>query len=226
MYTGELSSILKNYKADNFAGRTVNRLHMMYSPFFEQIRDLDGDVVECGVGVGRTFLVFATIMYRDLGFNSKKLFGFDSFEGFPEPSEYDRSERNPKKGEWNYSSPSDIIWTLKLFKCFNEPGFFLKSFSQSNIVLEKGFFSTELFEQAPKSIALLHLDCDLYMSYKICLENLWPLIVSRGLVIFDEYDTPRFPGAKKSIDEYFEERDEKIQYDAISKKYYVRKSEG
>lgn len=211
--TGELPVLLENHERQNFLGNRLNRLHMRYSRFFQEIRDLEGDVVEAGVGVGRTFCVFSTIMYRDLGLESKKLFGFDSFEGFPETHEFDRSSRNPKKGEWNYTNPSEIIWTLKFLKCFSE----------GNIYLVKGFFSNEIFKQAPTRIALLHLDCDLYSSYKTCLESLWPRVVKGGITIFDEYRQPNWPGATKAIDEYFEGKGVRIRYDDNCERYFVKK---
>ena len=32
---------------------------------------------------------------------SKKIYGYDSFEGFPEPNIKDSSFRKPKKGDWS-----------------------------------------------------------------------------------------------------------------------------
>ena len=40
---------------------------------------------------------------------SKKIFGFDSFCGFPNPTKEDRSPRNPKKGDWNILSYEGTI---------------------------------------------------------------------------------------------------------------------
>ena len=65
---------------------------------FEKISNLSGDVVECGIGEGNTFSMFAYLVGSE---GSKRmLWGFDSFEGFPEPDPKDASPRDPKKGEW------------------------------------------------------------------------------------------------------------------------------
>ena len=54
---------------------------------------LRGDIVECGVGNGfhLSFILFNMITKNELG--KKKYYGFDSFEGFPTPSEEDISPR-------------------------------------------------------------------------------------------------------------------------------------
>ena len=71
------------------------------------IEKIPGDIVECGVGRGRSILILATL--NDLLSSSesgqRKIYGYDSFAGFPEPTAEDKSARNPKKGEWS-TSPS------------------------------------------------------------------------------------------------------------------------
>ena len=54
-------------------------------------------------------------------------------------------------------------------------------------------------------IALLHLDCDLYNSYKLCLERCWDYVNTGGVILFDEYhqnSLEKFPGSKLAIDEF------------------------
>ena len=77
-------------------------------------------------------------------------------------------------------------------------------------------------------IAILHLDINLYSGYKACLENLFPKVVSGGVVLFDEYmnktEAADCPGAKKAIDEYFAGKPYKIQRDELYGKYFVVKN--
>jgi hypothetical protein len=73
-------------------------------------------------------------------------------------------------------------------------------------------------------IALLHLDCDLYESYRIALETLYRKVQPGGMVLFDEYDDERWPGARKAIDEFFAFRAEKPQaHPRCDWKYFVQK---
>jgi hypothetical protein len=68
--------------------------------------------------------------------------------------------------------------------------------------LVKDFFDKTLSSYEGR-IALLHLDGDLYESYKVSLEALYDKVVSGGIIMFDEYADPRWLGARKAIDEFF-----------------------
>lgn len=172
--------------------------------------------MECGVGKGRTFQMLALL--NDMEGFKKSLFGFDSFEGFPEPTEEDKSERNPQKGEWNHSTARQVYEGLDKLKLKN---------SSNRIWIYEGFFETSL-NKFNTPISLLHLDVDLYQSYKTCLEKLYPLVSNKGgVIMFDEYanenEVKAFPGAKKAIDEYLGERAKEIKRDEIFGKYYLIK---
>jgi len=73
------------------------------------------------------------------------------------------------------------------------------------------------------------LDCDLYQSYKTCLETLFPLVQTNGIIAFDEYvntmQLASFPGAQKAIDEYLGERLSLILSDKETGQYYLVKPE-
>lgn len=136
----------------------------------DRVLDIEGDVVECGVGKGRTFQMLAILSEAQ----NKSLWGFDSFEGFPEPTSEDRSSRNPQKGEWKKISLKDVYDGLSLLK--------LSSEYLPKIKVIKGFFD----ESLPRAIndinkiSLLHLDVDLYQSYKTCLKYLFSKVAMGG----------------------------------------------
>ena len=180
------------------------------------MRSLDGDIVECGVGWGRSLLYLLCLAQIDP--SVRKVWAFDSFEGFPEPSPEDRSERNPQKGEWK----SDVDSILGMIK---EAGV-SDAFVQSQLTVKKGFFDTSLKYYTGSRIALLHIDVDLYQSYLDVLNQLFSKVISGGVIVFDEYmsesDLKKFPGAKKAIDEFFKGRGE-IQKDSLYGKYYFIK---
>lgn len=180
----------------------------------ERIKGIDGSIVECGVGKGRTFLDFAYLV--SLENKGRTLWGFDSFEGFPEPMAEDNSERNPKKGEWSGTSPGDILKIL-------ERAGMSRSDISKYIRLVPGFVENTLTKYDGGKIAILHIDLDLYEAYRITLDTLFPRVAKGGLVLFDEYGHPNWPGAKKAVDEYFQNKPYKIEYDAPSGKYFVVK---
>ncbi|MBT5638701.1 MAG: hypothetical protein HOJ16_09105 [Candidatus Peribacter sp.] len=184
------------------------------------VQDIPGDVVECGVGKGESLLIFTSLLQAT---GSKKhVWGFDSFEGFPEPSKEDDSIRNPKKGEWSDTSLTGVLGMLR------EAGFSPLDL-RKNVTLVQGFFNESLSKYRGDTIALLHVDVDLYQSYIDVLSALYPKVIKGGVVMFDEYmstgDQLRFPGAQKAIDEYFGDRVSWIQRDEGMGKYYLIKQE-
>lgn len=80
---------------------------LYWREFFELVRGVPGDYVECGVGRGRSLLIVAALnaLLEPEAGGRRKLWAYDSFQGFPEPTPEDRSHRNPMAGEWA-SSPS------------------------------------------------------------------------------------------------------------------------
>ena len=165
------------------------------------VKNIDGDIVECGVGFGHTLFL---LCFRSHIENKKRnLWAFDSFEGFPEPSIEDSSFRNPKKGEWKVITPTDID---DIF--FRRCGLPMKA--KERLIITKGYFSDTLPNNKINKIALLHLDVDLYESYKTCLDNLYQKVAPGGIILFDEYKQKNtqkvFPGAAKAIDQFFSDK--------------------
>lgn len=198
--------------------RIRKRLHIQ--KVFGKISELEGDIVECGVGQMGTFQIIASLLQLQKENSERKLWGFDSFEGFPEPSAEDISPRNPQKGELKYIEAEDVAKFLLILG-------FKKAWVDSNIKIVKGFFQDTLPNNNISKIAFLHLDVDLYDSYKTCLRYLFPKVVEGGVVLFDEYanadENHKFPGAKKAIDEYFSGTKYKLSRDRLTGKYFLIK---
>jgi O-methyltransferase len=190
---------------------------LYFQRFFTAIEHLDGDVVECGVGYGNS-LVMLSILAKREGCG-RRVWGFDSFEGFPAPTPEDESPRNPQPGEW-HSDLDSVVRKLQRSGLDSH-------FTNRQATLVPGFFEDSLHLFRGKGIALLHLDCDLYSSYRYTLETLYPLVQSGGIVAFDEYvntgQLRSFPGAQRAIDEYFGEQRDLIVADPDTGQYYLVK---
>ena len=179
----------------------------------EKLKGIDGDIVECGVSIGHGALLFL-LMSEYLGVE-RTYYGFDSFTGFPDPVEKDGV--TPIRGRGFWASPSDTV--LRVLRDGRIPDDKIRE----RVRLIKGLFDETLPKYEGK-IALLHLDCDLYESYKTSLTNLYRKVVLGGIIMFDEYDDPRWPGAKKAIDEFFADKPEKpMPHHKCAWKYYVEK---
>jgi len=190
-----------------------------FARMYANIREKNGDIVECGVGRGKTFLYLNCLANQEdkVGLvKNRTCWGFDSFMGFPEPSRLDYTQRNPKKGDWSGITQNFIKKLLKNADIN-------KHRLQEKTKLVPGYFEKTVAQYPSKEIALLHLDVDLYNSYKVCLEALFPKVIVGGVVLFDEYQEEIWPGATKAIDEYFQNRPEKIQKDFLTGKHYLIK---
>ncbi|KKW12523.1 MAG: hypothetical protein UY50_C0006G0038 [Parcubacteria group bacterium GW2011_GWA2_49_9] len=192
---------------------------------FDKIHLLSGDIVECGLGEGSTFSMLAYLAGSEEGFCSRHVWGFDSFEGWPEPDVCDASPRNPKRGEWKVSE-KQVRQRLAEASIFT-------SFPELELRLVAGFLSDSLPSAKVQQIAFLHLDVDLYRGYHDALTCLFPKVVSGGIVAFDEYleihpeppydGAEKWPGCSRAINEFFADRPEKIIYHLGAGKYYVIK---
>jgi len=217
----KIRSFHKNYliKIDNL--RQYNSLTYWNNHFNHlSANDVEGDIVECGVGDGQTLsYILFNLTYNEKHFN-RRYIGFDSFEGFPEPGDEDTSLRDPKKGEWNHTNEEFVISNL------NDLGFENKHYKKIKFI--KGFYK-KTFQQEKDNIskiALLHIDCDLYSSTKISLETWFDKVEKNGLIVFDEYlnTALKFPGAVKAIDEFLGADKNLIKICPYTKQYYLIKS--
>ena len=202
---------LRQYKSLTYWNNHFNHL---------SANDVDGDIVECGVGNGQTLsYILFNLSYNEKHFN-RRYIGFDSFQGFPEPTDEDNSPRNPKKGEWHHTNEEFVISNL------NDLGF--KDINYKKIKFIKGFYDRtfQQYKDNITKISLLHIDCDLYSSTKISLETWFDKIEENGIIVFDEYLNAaiEFPGAVKAIDEFLGVDKNKIRVCPYTKQYYFIKT--
>ena len=188
---------------------------------------LRGDWVECGTFEGRTLLPIAQLFAKMPRFAPlhKTIYGMDSFEGFPVSKHHpnDLPERFKDLYKDKLISKDHFEKAKKRTKNFKsldhlEGGdfeqvkdIFEKVKEYPNVRLIKGPFidTTPNFVQP---ISLLHLDCDLYESYLTCLNNLYKNVVNKGVIVFDEYYSHKYPGARIAIDEFFEDKKGTFEY--------------
>jgi len=213
------SAGMKVVSADSLAISKANIDNLFYfERLLNLLRNVQGDIIECGVSSGTSFAILCIL--GTYGGIKRHVWGFDSFEGLPAPGDEDLSSPKSiaKKGLYS-ASPGMVISTLRASG--------VDEYTINNqITLVKGAFSQTLSKYDGDSIALLHIDADLYDSYKVCLENLWPKVAVGGIAAFDEYEKPdTWPGARKAADEYFSQQAEsmKIHRDPHVNKYYAVK---
>jgi hypothetical protein len=163
---------------------------------YKKVINLPGSIIECGVFKGASFSRFA--IFREIFENSlsRKIIGFDIFGKFPETNfEKDREARN----KFIQAAGENSISKEQLFQVLENKG------CSKNVELVGG----DILETVPKyiyehpelKISLLNLDTDIYEPAVTILENLWPKIVSGGILVLDDYGV--FPGETKAVDDFF-----------------------
>jgi O-methyltransferase len=78
---------------------------------------------------------------------------------------------------------------------------------------------------AGEQFCFVHLDCVIYESYKSCIEFFYPRLASGGVILFDEYNDPPWPGCARAVNEYLADKPEKLVEITSDNqtKYYLRK---
>jgi hypothetical protein len=154
--------------------------------FFNEVKDVPGDIVECGVYKGSGLLTWLKLK-KTLSPNAfKKIIGFDMFDSeslLNSLSGHDKETMSTlfSSRQFEYKNYDTV-----LHKTILDAGF-----DCSNFELIQGDISKTSEEFVTKrpgfKISLLYLDMDLEKPTYDALLHFWPRISKGGLVIFDEY---------------------------------------
>lgn len=185
-----------------FAPRQVIARFLECYEFYKMVMDVPGSFVEAGVGSG-SFLMglghFCTIFE---GYHyTRKIIGFDTFAGFVEPSEKDRTSgaAHMAKGGLAWDSYEVLRSAIALWDRNRVLGHLPK------VDLVKGDVSATLppyLEQNPHlMVALLHLDLDLYQPTRDTLAALIGRMPKGGLIVLDEPNHQDYPGETIAVQE-------------------------
>lgn len=187
-------SVAHKMKNGGFSMIPVSRL-VSLSGVAGQVAGLSGALVECGAWNGGSAAVLASAAYR----SGRHVWLFDSWDGLPQPGERDSEQAHAK-----YESRDGKL-------CVGDMSKPARAFAEAGITdnvlhLRRGWFEDTLDKAASEigGIAILHIDADWYASVKKCLQALYPLVVSGGLVILDDYG--HWQGCRQAVDDYFADK--------------------
>ena len=197
----------------------VNNIFLIFHKLLEN-KDRGGRYLECGVFRGGTLIPTVNFINSEIGMDIWKIVGVDTFSGFPSskethfndlPSKFIDlyrdgiiSEEHFYKAKSRTNNFSDNSHLETEYFDFNFSGLF-DFCKKNNVSLIKGKFEDVLGDMND-DINILHIDCDLYESYLECLNKLYNNVVSGGSIIFDEYYSHKYPGARVAVNEFFENK--------------------
>lgn len=189
-------------KLENFT-KYVRRRHLkrfltLYE-IFKQVLPVKGSVVECGVFRGFSLMAWAKLsaMLEPENF-SRRVYGFDTFEGFPSVHEYDQVDLKATTiGELSANSYDELVQLASEFDADRYLGHIPK------IELIKGDMTKTIPEFIDQNrhlvVSLLFLDSDLYEPTKTALQYFRPRMPAGSIIAFDELDKPIWPGETMAV---------------------------
>lgn len=220
-------------------------LRFFYKYIIENEKKIDGDILDLGVFRGRSLITIAVIL-KELN-SKKKIYGFDTFSGFPKLSKFDQRVNFKDSNYFSYShkKKSDFFWEIKQkldrinYKVSNisSSGNFsnssfnyvknkIKLLGLDNIKLIKGDVAKTIpiFFKKNKKIKIMacNFDLDLYEPYKIAFPLVWNNLNRGGYIHLDEYYSLKFPGPRIAIRDFLKTTFIKIKKNRTRKGEFTR----
>lgn len=174
--------------------QSLSRILFM-NELYQKIININGVVMEFGVRWGQNLSLFTSFrgMYEPYNY-TRKIIGFDTFEGFPSIHDNDGNKEFLKEGAYGVSENYEKYLESILNYHENEsPISHKKKFE-----LIKGDATVTIFDYLEKNpqtiISFAYFDFDLYEPTKKCLEAILPRLTKGSIIAFDELNDPNFPG--------------------------------
>ena len=173
--------------------KTMTRLLALYE-IFKQVLDVKGSIIECGVHRGFGLMSWAHFSAVLEPANlTRRVYGFDSFEGFPDVHHHDKNSRlDPEKGGLKADCHEELKKIIEVY----DSDRFLGHVDKVHLV--KGDAKKTIPDFVSKNkhlvISLLFMDFDLYEPTKVALEQFVPRMPKGAILAFDELDNPIWPG--------------------------------
>lgn len=148
-------------------------------------KDIKGSVAELGVYRGD----FAKII-NEL-FPDRKLYLFDTFEGFSEKDLAMEKSRAFSSGTYDFSKTS-IKTVLKKMK------------APANCIIKKGHFPESAID-VKDEFAFVSIDADLFKPIYDGLNFFFPMLARGGYIFVHDYNNDEYKGAKAAVRQYCSE---------------------
>ncbi len=175
--------IISNYVDLPFRARKdcLEKIELLFKE-----KHIEGAVAELGVYRGD----FARVINKI--FPDRKLYLFDTFEGFPEEDLKYEIEHNLLKNKVGKLSNTSIEYVLD------------KMPYPEQCVIRQGYFPDTTVGLEREQYAFVNIDVDLYKPILAGLEYFWPRMVEKGYIFVHDYFSFSYAGARQAIEEFAE----------------------
>lgn len=191
---------------------------------YQRVVNVHGVIMEFGVRWGQNLVTLNNLrgIYEPYNY-SRKIIGFDTFEGFPSIDEKDGKHSIIQQGA--FSVTSNYQEYLNKVLAYHESECPLFHIPKNNTI--KGDASVQLksyLEEHPETIiAFAYFDFDIYEPTKKCLELIQPHLTKGSIIAFDELNDSQFPGETLAVKEVLGINNIKLKRNRFSgiQSYYI-----
>lgn len=191
---------------------------------YEQVKDIPGDIVECGVFKGSGFYTFLKLKKLYNTNSLKKVIGFDYFNTsqlIGDLENQDKVAMSTLFSGRNFEHSSN-------FKEVLEEKILKDGFEPEDFELVQGDISKTSKEYVDNNpgfkISLLYIDLDLEIPTYNTLKNFWNNLTKGGIIVLDEYAHSKW-SESKGVDRFIEEMNLEIKsLNYICPSAYIKKN--
>ena len=171
---------------------------------YQLIIKTPGVVMEFGVWWGANLALFESLraVYEPYNY-TRKMIGFDTFEGYDSLSEKDGGGAFVNKG--NYDVGADYTDHLtKVLDCHQAENVMANVKKYELVKGDATKTIKKYLQDNPETIvSLAYFDMQLYQPTKECLESIRPHLTKGSVIAMDEINCPEFPGETVALHEVF-----------------------
>ena len=175
------------------------RRALTFYEIFKKILPVKGSIIECGVYRGFGLMTWALLSSILEPINlSRRIYGFDTFDGFPDISRKDEN-LHTKIQPKNLSSDSfnELNELIEIY----DANRFIGHMNKVQLIKGNAVKTIPEFLNNNKHlvVSLLFLDFDLFESTKVAIEIFLPRMPKGAIIAFDELDNPIWPGETQAL---------------------------
>lgn len=183
--------------------QNLTRFMALYE-IFKRVLGIKGSVIECGVNQGFGVMSWAKLSAILEPVNlTRRIYGFDTFSGFPGVSKKDRSAASAHVAQGDlYANSYDELLELS---AIHDSTRFIGHVPKLELIRGDATKTIPKFVKSHPHVivSLLFMDFDLYEPTKVALQHFLPRMPKGAIVAFDELDNPLWPGETSAMLEIF-----------------------
>jgi hypothetical protein len=201
-----LEEYLKNVQREEildnlhlFIPRLILNRILAINFLYQKIVSHSGIILEFGCRYGGNLALYNNFRGTYEPFNyTRKIVGFDTFDGFPSVSEID----DTKVGDYSVIDNYEKM-LIDLLNIHNDNSPI--SHIEKNEIHKGDILNTlpAFLEKNTRVLSLVYFDMDLYVPTLKALELIKPFLSKGSIIVFDDFNNERFLGESKAVLEFF-----------------------